>query len=50
MPKDCKLCEIHPECNGVVTLGPDPFQQEINDDHTEVWMCAGERYESAMDI
>jgi hypothetical protein len=51
MPKkDCALCKYHPECSGEETLGPDPFRQEIHDDNTEVWMCEGERYESAMDI
>ncbi|QNN99251.1 hypothetical protein SEA_FAUST_175 [Streptomyces phage Faust] len=38
------------ECDGVLTFEPDPFAQEIHDDHTNYWMCDGERYESAMDI
>ena len=33
-----------------VTFGPDPYQSEINDDDTPVWMCDTCREESAMDI
>ena len=37
-------------CDGILTLGTDPFAEEIHGDYTEVWMCYGARYESAMDI
>lgn len=37
-------------CTGILTLGPSPYAQEINDDDTEYLMCEGARYESAMDI
>ena len=33
-----------------VTFGPDPFNDEINDDQTPFWMCENCRYESGMDI
>lgn len=38
------------QCDGVLTYGPDPFQQEIYNDDSSYWMCEGQRYESAMDI
>ena len=38
------------ECDGKMTLGPDPFSEEIYNDSSDQWQCAGERYESAMDI
>lgn len=38
------------ECDGDMTLGPDPFAEEIHNDSTYLWMCKGARYESAMDI
>ncbi|QGH79482.1 hypothetical protein SEA_LIMPID_177 [Streptomyces phage Limpid] len=37
-------------CDGVLTFEPDPFAQEIHDDHSNYWNCDGGRYESAMDI
>lgn len=37
-------------CDGVLTLDADPFQEEIYNDPTPVWMCYGQRYESSMDI
>lgn len=52
-PGECPTYEGNVEgdlCNGVDTLGPDPFAEEIHDDSTEYWMCEGERRASAMDI
>jgi len=37
-------------CDSVLTLGTDPFAEEIRGDHTEVWMCYGARCDSAMEI
>lgn len=37
-------------CDGVQTLGPDPFAEEIHGDHSDYLMCDGARWESAMDI
>ncbi len=37
-------------CDGVRTLGPDPFLEEIRGDDTEYMMCSGERHDSAMEI
>lgn len=37
-------------CDGIQYLGPDPFAQEIHNDHSDYMMCDGERFESAMDI
>ena len=31
-------------------FGPDPFDSEINDDDTEVWLCESCHHESGMDI
>jgi hypothetical protein len=36
-------------CTGVLTLGEDPYEAEIHDNHTEVWMCEGERGQRFMD-
>jgi hypothetical protein len=36
-------------CNGVFTLGEDPYEVEINNNYTEVWMCEGERGQRFMD-
>jgi hypothetical protein len=33
-----------------VTFGPDPYQAEINDDHTPYWMCEECRNQSLEDI
>ncbi|QGH76428.1 hypothetical protein SEA_DAUBENSKI_133 [Streptomyces phage Daubenski] len=38
------------ECTGELRYDEDPFAAEIYDDHTFVWMCDGQRYESSMDI
>lgn len=50
--KTCNNCgkPIGDECDGVMTLGPDPFASEIHEDYTEYWNCEGGRYESMMDI
>lgn len=40
----------HPECGGYKYSAPNPYAEEINDDHTEYFECDGDRYESAMDI
>ena len=37
-------------CDGVLVLGPDPFQEEIHGDFTEYWECEGELYDSYMEI
>lgn len=37
-------------CDGVQTLGPDPFAEEIHGDHSDYLMCEGARWEAAMDI
>lgn len=58
MSKFCEICDETPECcvdygnacEGEVTFGPDPFQEEIHGDDTPVWMCEEHRYQSAMDI
>jgi hypothetical protein len=39
---NCDRCG-QDDCDGSVTLAPDPFSSEIYDDHTPVWMCKGER-------
>lgn len=35
-------------CNGVRTLGPDPFLADIHEDDSDYLMCDGERHDSAM--
>lgn len=37
-------------CDGIQTMGPDPFGEEIHGDHTEYLMCEGERWDSAQNI
>ena len=44
---ECESCGQRKED---VSFGEDPYQSEINDNHTEVWMCADCRYESSMGI
>lgn len=47
----CEYCGYTEEdCDGILTLGEDPFQSEINEDYTEYWMCQGQRWDSAMEI
>jgi len=51
----CEFCGkmidyVNRDCDGVQTLTPDPYQEEINGDNTEVWLCPGAYYESSMDI
>lgn len=48
-PDDPATCE---RCGSTyqVTFEPDPYQEDINDDHTPVWECARCRTESAADI
>lgn len=43
-------CESCNRLKDDVTYGPNPYQQEINDDPTPCWMCGDCRFESAMDI
>lgn len=38
------------ECDGIQTMGPDPYAQEIHGDNTEMLMCEGQRSISADDI
>jgi hypothetical protein len=38
------------ECDGIQTMGPDPFAEEIHGDSTNYLMCEGARHNSAMDI
>ncbi|AWY05056.1 hypothetical protein SEA_HORTUS1_78 [Microbacterium phage Hortus1] len=38
------------ECDGKMTYGPDPFQEEVWGISTPHWMCAGQRHEHAMDV
>jgi len=38
------------QCEGEYIFGPDPYNWEINDDETPVWLCARHYHESGMDI
>lgn len=40
----------HGECEGAVTLAPDPFMHEIHGDETLVWQCNKHRHDSAWEI
>ena len=40
----------NPWCSGIGYMAPDPFAEEINGDHSDYWMCDGERAGSAADI
>lgn len=48
----CEFCgmPVPEHCDGVQTLGPDPYQEDINDDDSDYLLCEGQRYESAMEI
>ena len=46
----CEDCGCSNTKENPVTKGPDPFNDEINDDDTEVWECENCRSESALDI
>lgn len=59
MENVCKHCGISLDakdhwgnlmCDGVLTLGADPYAEEIHGDFSESWDCMGGRHESAMDI
>lgn len=45
-PAACERCGSTED----VSLGPDPFKQEIDEDLTPVWMCARCREERADDV
>jgi len=48
------VCSDYPsgyiQCEGEYIFGPDPYNWEINDDETPVWLCARHYHESGMDI
>ncbi len=37
-------------CDGLITLGTNPYAVEIYGDHSESWDCRGNRYDAAQDI
>lgn len=37
-------------CEGEVTYEPCPYQSELYEDYTPVWLCEHHRYERAMDV
>ena len=37
-------------CDGIMSWDTDPFAEEIHGDFSLYWDCAGNRYQSAMDI
>jgi len=37
-------------CDGIQTWGPDPFAEEIHGDHSDYFMCDGERWDSGQSI
>jgi hypothetical protein len=41
----CEYCEKEKLCE----YAPDPYNSEINEDHTKVWMCSECRYDRYMD-
>lgn len=45
--KYCGYCKSH---KGDVTYGVHPYNHELYDDNTKVWMCKNCRYESYMDV
>ncbi len=48
-PETCKDCGKKLPKDQLI-FGPDPFQSEIHDDYTEVWLCPDCHYESGQDI
>ena len=37
-------------CEGPVTFGPDPYEQDVNGDDTPVWLCQRHADDRAMEI
>lgn len=40
----------NPWCDGIATLGVNPYNEELYGDTTLEWMCAGARIGAAADI
>jgi hypothetical protein len=40
----------NPWCDGEGRFAPDPYAEELADDHTFVWMCDGQRAGRAADV
>jgi len=47
---ECYICGCNNTEENPVTKEPDPYQEEIYDDETEVWECEECRYDSLMSI
>jgi hypothetical protein len=45
-PQKCCRCGTTTD----VSLGPDPYASDVNNDDTPVWECGNCRHESAMDV
>ena len=46
----CVICGKSNTKENLVTKDPDPYNEEINGDSTEVWECAHCRQESSGDV
>lgn len=46
----CIICDCSNTKENPVTKEPDPYQEDVNNDDTEVWECGNCRLESAMEI
>ena len=46
----CKICGCSNTEENPVTKDSDPYQEDVNNDNTEVWECANCREDSAGDI
>ena len=46
----CSICGCNDTEENPVTKGPDPYNNDINDDDTPVWECSSCRQDRAGDI
>lgn len=48
LPEPAEPCQT---CGSLsASFGPDPYNSDVNDDDTPVWLCGECRHESAMDV
>ena len=45
----CRGCYSIGTIDNPVTYGPDPYNKEVHNDNTPVWLCKSCRYEYSLD-
>lgn len=46
----CVFASTVSPCEGELVYAPDPYDADVKDDFTPVWMCERHRFEVAQDI